>query len=118
MASQSKRVLNNGQLLTSTDGPAAQDLPAATKDLIGYLNVSAINAATTLDVKIQHSPDNSTWFDLGSAFTQLVGVTGNETVVISGGSYQWVRMSATLAGATQDATFVCELYYDTYEPGA
>lgn len=111
MASEKSVSLQNGQLLTTTNG-AAVDLPGKTKDLIAWLNVTAINGATTLDVKIQHSPDKTNWYDLGSAFTQLVGVTGNELVRITDSSFQFVRMVATLAGATQDATLSVQLFHD------
>jgi len=111
MASELKRVLQNGQLLVTTNG-ALVDLPKRTGKYLAYLNVTAINGATTLDVKLQHTPDKVNFYDLGSAFAQLVGVTGNESVAIPADAYQFVRMVATLAGATQDATFVCELYFD------
>lgn len=111
MASEKRLTLQDGQLLATTNG-STFDLPLKTRDLIGHLNVTAINGATTLDVKLQHSPDGTLWYDLGSAFAQLVGVTGDETVRITVSTFEFVRMAATLAGATQDATLTVKLYHD------
>jgi len=111
MASELVKELQNGQLLTTTNTTPV-DLPDKTRDLIAHLVVSVINGATTLDVKLQHSPNKTQWYDLGTPFAQLVGVTGDEAVRITDSAFQFIRIVAALAGATQEATMVVNLHYD------
>ena len=75
------------------------------------LVATAVNAATTLDVKIYHSPDNSTWFTLVD-FADLVGVAGSEYVSITSNVLPYVKAVATLTGATKAATVKCTLWFD------
>lgn len=74
--------------------------------LSAYLNVTAKSAgATSLDVKIQDSVDNSIWTDLtGCAFAQVTGSTSSQVCVASRVPAKYVRASATVAG-TSTPTF-------------
>lgn len=111
MAANSKKVFLSSQALTASATSDPQTLSAKDKSFIGFLNVTDINAATTLNAKIQHSPDKSTWFDLVS-FAALAGVTGNELKFPTTDVLGYVRSVVTLAGATQTATVTLELVYD------
>lgn len=98
--------------LTATETGSGVSLEPASQAFVGWLRVSAINGATTLNAKIQHSADKSNWVDLVS-FTALVGVTGTEAKEITfAGVLPFVRGVVTLAGATQTATVDLALYHD------
>jgi hypothetical protein len=70
--------------------------------LIAYLNVTAKSAgATSLDVQIQDSVDNSIWTDLtGCTFSQVTGSTSSQSCVASRVPARWVRAVATVAGSS------------------
>lgn len=116
MASSSKLILVN-EALTASQTSEVKSLGPRSKKFVAFLLVSAINAATTVAAKIQHSPDGSTWFDLVS-FTNLVGVTGSELkqesafAVASSPVLGQVRSVVTLSGATQTATVRVDLCFD------
>jgi hypothetical protein len=116
MASVSRVGLVSGALTGSSTGEAKTLGPRAQK-FIGYLNVSAINGATTLDAKLQHSADKVNWIDVVS-FTQKVGTTGVEAkhesqfAVANQGLFSYVRGVVTLAGGVTTATVQLDLWYD------
>ncbi len=61
------------------------------------LAVTAVGGTSpTLDVTIQHSPDNSTWATLGTAFTQKVGA-GTERKILTGVD-RFVRAHCVVGG--------------------
>ena len=99
------------QALTATKTGDSVSLEAKHIDFIAHLNCSAINAATTLNAKIQHSPDGSRWYDLAT-FAALAGSTGSEAVQWTVHVFPQVRAVATLAGVTQTATVDIALYCD------
>ena len=71
------------------------------------LKVTAASGTTpTLNVKVQHSPDGTTWTDVGTAFTQATGATTEHKVV--SGLDRFVRGVATIAGTTPSFTFSLE----------
>lgn len=56
----------------------------------------------TLDVKVQTSPDNSTWTDVGAAFTQATDVTTQRKIL--SGLDRFVRGVATIASVASAVT--------------
>lgn len=116
MASVSNLVLINGALTASTTGDK-KSLGPRGKKFVGYLKATSVNGATTLNAKIQHSPDDVYWFDVVS-FTALVGVDGSELkdgtqfTASEMGLLPYVRGLVTLAGATQAATVLMQLWFD------
>lgn len=64
---------------------------------VATLHVTAVSGTSpTLDVTIQHSPDNSTWADLVS-FSQATAPS-SERVAVSGSVDRYVRESRTIGG--------------------
>ena len=78
------------------------------------LNASAGTGTTpTLDVKLQHSDDNSTYADVtGGAFTQVTDVAGSAGVQVKKISVsdlkRYVRAIGTIAGTTPSFDFAVE----------
>ena len=67
----------------------------------------------TLDVKLQSSPDNSTWTDAGVAFTQVTTVASQQIQAIQVDKLQrYVRPVATIGGTTPSFTFSLNLLTD------
>lgn len=59
------------------------DWPGMFDEVVAYLDVTAIDTGTTLDVKYQVSPDGgTTWFD-HTSFTQITTSTGSERKVLT-----------------------------------
>lgn len=110
MASVSKIVLISGAKTASENG-STKTLELLSGDFIGYLHVSAIHAATTVNAKIQHSADGTNWIDLVS-FSALAGVTGFERKLIEEAVLPYIRGVATLSGATQSSTLEISFFHD------
>jgi hypothetical protein len=78
------------------------------------LNASAGTGTTpTLDVKLQHSDDNSTYADVtGGAFTQVTDVAGSAGVQVKkinvSDLKRYVRVIGTIAGTTPSFDFAVE----------
>jgi len=78
------------------------------------LNASAGTGTTpTLDVKLQHSDDNSTYADVtGGAFTQVTDVAGSAGVQVKkinvSDLKRYVRVIGTIAGTTPSFDFGVE----------
>ena len=112
MASVSKR-----EILTSTALTDSYTTPAVSVDLLdceflAVLTASAIHADTTLDAKLQHSPDGGTnWEDLVS-FTQVTDTSAFEVKDITSKILPTVRAVVTLAGSTTEATVAIDLFND------
>ncbi len=86
---------------------ANYSLVGAGVDVFGYrvlvnLNSGANGADGTVDAKIQESDDNLTWTDwIGGAFVQVTAANDNAVQELEyTGSKQYVRVVATVAGAT------------------
>lgn len=105
-----KMSLFNAQVLAVTTTSDPQAIPPRSKHLCATLVAKDVHAATTLDVKIQHSNDGDNWHDL-VAFTQLVGANGIEFKNITTPVLGRVRGVATLVGATKAATVTLEVCY-------
>jgi len=111
MASTQKNILENGTTIVATGVGTKQSTKDRSDKFIGFLKATNVNAATTLDVKIQHSPNGTDWFDLAT-FAQLVGVNGQEAIQITVSVFPNLRGDYTLVGATQSADILLELYSD------
>lgn len=79
-------------------------------DTLGYdsamitLEVGTVSGTTpTLDVKMQHSDDNSSFSDIsGATFTQVTASNASKTLNLSlgGARKRYIRAVATIAGTT------------------
>lgn len=116
MASSNKFVLQTATALTAaTTNGTSQNIPAKARKLLGHINVSACDPATTVTGKIQHSPDQANWYDYIS-FTAIVGAAGAEGKGPSSSDapcFQYLRATVTLAGATKSATVAIDLWFET-----
>ena len=89
---------------TGTGGAANNDSSSASGG-VGYIQVTATSGTSpTLDAKIRHSADNSTYADLIS-FTQNTAV-GAERKTVSGTVNQYVLASWTHGGTSPSFTFM------------
>ncbi len=73
---------------------------SAWREAIVYLEVASKQGApTSLDLKIQTSPDGTTWHDFkpAAAFTQVTGATAAEALQITNFG-QWIRAVGTMVG--------------------
>lgn len=111
MASVGKVTLQASTALTASADGTAKILEQKSTGFVGWLKASAVNGATTIATKIQHSANGTDWVDLGS-FTNLVGVSGFEAIQITSSVLPYVRSKVTLTGATQAATVDVSLYLD------
>lgn len=109
MASVNKLNLSSGALSGDTNG-SSFTLEGLQVDYAGLLNVSAIGAGTSLVVKIQTSPDNSTWIDW-ITFTAKT-TTGAEVIRATTFGMTYVRAVFDFTGGTTTATASVDLYYD------
>lgn len=67
-----------------------------------FLNVTAVSGSPTLDLKLETSADNSTWYTVGS-FAQKTGVSSERKSFA--GLDRFVRLTWTIAGTTPSLTF-------------
>lgn len=87
-------------------------LPPRAKQLIGHINVSAINAATTVTALIQHSPDGIKWYTY-LAFTAIAAAINSEAIYPANQPvFPYVRSTFTLTGGTKSATVDIKLYFE------
>lgn len=85
--------------LTSVDQAAGSSDGAA-----AYLFLTGVSAGDTLTVKVQDSPDNSTWTDL-ITFTLNGSAIGAERATVSGTVDRYVRVSYTISGTLPSFDF-------------
>jgi hypothetical protein len=114
MASSQKYALQAGDLTAATTNGVSQNLPARARKLIGFINVSACNAATTVTAKIQHSPDGTNWSDY-ILFTAIVGAIGVEAKAPSVNNlacFANLRALVVLAGTTKAATVAVDVWFE------
>lgn len=77
------------------------------KELTVTLDVTAASGTTpTLDVKLQHAPDDSKWSDLGAAFTQKTAA-GREVKTFTQ-MHGYLRVVWTIGGTGPSFTFSIE----------
>jgi len=109
MASVALIQLFDATAITSTTTASSKTLEATQVDFIAWLDISVNDGATTVDVDIEHSADNSS-FVVAASFTQVVNSTGQEAINISK-LLPYARAKITLAG-TPSATVKVSLYFD------
>lgn len=113
MASTDKKTLVNAAALTADLTTDAQSLDPSNSEFICFLKATAVHADTTVDAKIQHSPNRADWYDL-KAFTAIVGVDGSQVIVLNPTTEAVlpnVRAVIDLSGSTLQATVTTELYF-------
>lgn len=110
MASATGDVLIN-EALTASKNSDKFTLETNSDKFIATIDATAVNGATTVAAKVQHSHDATNWFDLVS-FTNIVGTTGHEAKQITDSVLPHVRAAITLSGATQAATVKVMLWFD------
>lgn len=100
------RVLHPHGSETSTGTTSGLDNGASTADgAAAYLQVTAASGTTpTLDVKVQHSSDGSTYADL-ITFTQVTAANAYERVAVTGTVNRYLRVEFTIGGTSPDFTF-------------
>lgn len=111
MASVSKIQLYPSTALTASADGTAKTTEAIQHSFVGWVKATAVNAATTIASKIEHSANGTDWVTLVS-FTNIVGTSGFEAKQITDSVLPFVRAVFTLSGATQAATVEMSLYYD------
>lgn len=90
-------------LTTTGNGTSLDNTAATTNGGAGHLHVTAASGSTpTLDAKIQHSTDNSTWVDL-ITFAQKTAI-GAERVEVTGTVRRYLRAIRTLGGSSPNFT--------------
>lgn len=114
MASQSRERLLASTALTATNTGAAVNINSRAKNLMGHLAVTAANAMTTVNCKIQHSPDKTNWYDYVT-FTAIVGTTGAEVKIPTNDRIlPFVRSVVTLSGGVQTCTAEVDLWFEAF----
>lgn len=108
-ASVDKKVFIN-EALTASKTSDAKSLDNRNRGFIGFIKATAVNVATTVDCVIQHSPNNTDWFD-AVTFSSIVGAAGQEVVHPTINFLTYVRSVVTLAGAATAATVLVELHF-------
>lgn len=89
--------------VTATGNGSAVDLLAYDGNMTLTLNSAAgNNANVTLDVKIQHSSDNSNWSDSGVAFTQVTNAAASfQNLYVTCEQFKrYIRVVDTVAGTS------------------
>lgn len=94
-------------LVNANANRGAFDLRNYDGDLRLVLDSTATDGAgETLDVKIQHSDDNSTWADSGVAFAQVTNAAASYQVISTTAERfkRYIRVVDTVAGASPTAS--------------
>lgn len=98
--------------ITATTTGAGLDISGLTGKCMLILNASAAEGAgMTLDAKIQHSDDNVTFIDSGTAFAQVTSAAAAFQVIEMDidGFKKYIRVVDTLAGTSPAVTRAVEL---------
>ena len=99
-----------GVVLTVTVGGEAVAISQSGQDYVGYLEaIFNSGASPTLDATIQTSADGTNWVAWG-AFTQVVGATSRQRLVMTAQPFSLVRVLSTLGGTTPNYTVRVQLY--------
>lgn len=92
---------------TTGNGTAVDNAAATTNGAVAHLHVTSADGTTpTIDWKVQHSVDNSTWVDL-ITFTQATDITV-ERLTVSGTVNRYLRAVRTIGGSASP-NFDCAL---------
>lgn len=90
---------------TDTNSASVDNASGTSTGGIGHVHLTALSGSSTptLNVKVQHSTDNSSWSDL-ITFTALTAV-GSERKTVSGTVNRYVRSLWTMTGSSLSFTF-------------
>jgi len=112
--SSNQKVLQVSVLSTGSGNTTAVTFPGLANGLVCFLDVTAATALTSLDVKLQHSSDNSYFEDLASfAFTQVTASPAQEYMQPAVAArpveavLPYVRANYTLVGTNVTWSLVC-----------
>lgn len=108
MASINRRLIYSGSLTENLSGSAAVSIDNGDVDPILFIAASDVGAATSLVVKVQHSPDNLNWFDLVS-FTALTAA-GSELKFPTTAVLGLLRITAAFTGGATTSTLEVSLH--------
>jgi hypothetical protein len=111
MASVDKITLLSSTALTDNATGTAQALELKQRDFVAYISATAVNGATTVAAKVQHSADGTNLLD-AVTFTSIAGATGREAKAFTIPLMPYVRATVTLTGATKAATVAIDLFFD------
>jgi hypothetical protein len=95
-------VLANTTITATTNFTSVDNGASSADGASGYLQVLTPTATDTYEVKIQDSPDDSTWADLGT-FTLDGSARGSERIAVTGTVDRYLRAVATRTGAAADS---------------
>lgn len=113
MASTAKRTLQAATALTASVTSDKQSLEPGSSKFLGWLDISACDAGTTVTAKIQHSPDGVNWVDLVAFAVPAAGVLAKEAKAPTADIvFPNIRSSVVIAGGLVTATAKVELYFD------
>lgn len=86
-------------------GSSVDDAAGSAAGGAGYIQVSGFSGFTSVDVKIQHSPDDSTWADL-ITFTSVTSAPTAERIAVAGSVDRYVRSVGDVTGTGSATVFV------------
>lgn len=104
VSSETKTLYSNASF-TSTANGSSVCLPRLSDDFVFYLKaINGAGSSPTLDVKVQHSDDESNWVDLdGMSFTQATSGTSTQFKQLNSAAVhvlRCVRVVATIGGTS------------------
>ncbi len=108
MASVNRKLIYSGSLSGNLSGSEPVSIENLDVDPLLFIAATAVGAATSLVVKVQHSPDGTNWYDLVS-FTALTAA-GAELKVPTTAVLGRLRISAAFTGGTTTATLAVTLH--------
>jgi len=106
---RSLKIYNNDDDEKTADETKQIYLPRIAYNMWLELDLDSVHADSTIDMKIQHSPDGVDWYDL-LIFNQVVGVDGKQLKKMDS-SVRYLRAVLTIAGTTKSVIPVLNLYY-------
>ncbi len=100
---QNDTVINPATPVTATGNSSGFQV-GGYNGLIAYLSVPAATGTTpSLTIKLQDSPDGTTWFDIPSAAFTAVTTAGQQRLVVNSiGNF--IRAVSTVSGTTPSFT--------------
>lgn len=102
--------IQSGSLTATTTGSSVTFArPKCPPPYGAVLTLSAIGAGTSLVVKIQHSADNTNWFDLATFAAKTA--TGSELINVTVAVLPYLRSVHTFTGGTTTCTSTVDLWH-------
>ena len=105
-----KQTLRSQAMTSTTNGTGVDTLGFGNAMVL--LEVGAVTGTSpTMDVKLQDSPDNSTFTDIsGATLTQVTAANKSQTLSVNlDGKARYIRAVATIAGTSPSFTAGCEI---------